>query len=58
MLPALPPSVRASVARATVGSVPGSEAGRSRDALSGTLAPEQRARLYADLGVPEAWALR
>ncbi|MFJ2471621.1 hemerythrin domain-containing protein [Streptomyces sp. NPDC087659] len=58
MLPALPPAVRASVARATVASVPGSEAGRSLDALSGTLAPEQRARLYADLGVPEAWALR
>ncbi|MFG2759829.1 hemerythrin domain-containing protein [Streptomyces wuyuanensis] len=58
MLPALPPAVRAAVARATVESVPGDEAGRSLDALSTTLTPAQRARLYADLGVAEAWALR
>ncbi|MFI1467362.1 hemerythrin domain-containing protein [Streptomyces wuyuanensis] len=58
MLPALPPADRAAVARVTVESVPGEEAGRSLDALSTTLAPAQRARLYADLGAPEAWALR
>ncbi|SDM78832.1 hypothetical protein [Streptomyces wuyuanensis] len=51
MLPALPPAVRAAVARASVESVPGEEAGRSLDALSTTLTPGQRARLCTDLGV-------
>lgn len=51
MLPALPPAVRAAVARASVESVPGEEAGRSLDALSTTLTPGQRTRLCTDLGV-------
>ncbi|MFD7228248.1 hemerythrin domain-containing protein [Streptomyces sp. NPDC059881] len=56
MLPALPPADRAAVARATVEAVPAGEAGRLLDALATTLTPAQRARLYADLGAPEAWA--
>ncbi|PRH81036.1 hypothetical protein C6N75_00895 [Streptomyces solincola] len=58
MLPALPPPVRAAVARASVEALPPAEAGGGLHALSTTLAPGQRARLYADLGAPEAWAAR
>ncbi|MCK8677006.1 hemerythrin domain-containing protein [Streptomyces lichenis] len=58
MLPALPPRVRAAIARATVEALPPTEAGSGLYALSTTLAPAQRARLYDDLGAPEAWAAR
>ncbi|MEU6483971.1 hemerythrin domain-containing protein [Streptomyces sp. NPDC046887] len=58
MLPALPPRVRAAIARATVEALPPAEAGSGLYALSTTLAPGQRARLYDDLGAPEAWAAR
>ncbi|MEU6057885.1 hemerythrin domain-containing protein [Streptomyces sp. NPDC047097] len=58
MLPALPPRVRAAIARATVEALPPAEAGSGLYALSTTLAPAQRARLYDDLGAPEAWAVR
>ncbi|MFF3684518.1 hemerythrin domain-containing protein [Streptomyces sp. NPDC002187] len=56
MLPSLPPADRAAIVRATLAGGPGTEAGRTLAALSTTLAPAQRARLYADLGAPEAWA--
>ncbi|GAA3141761.1 hypothetical protein GCM10017687_68210 [Streptomyces echinatus] len=57
MLPALPPAVRAVIARAVVEAAPGQEAGLLAEATT-TLSPSQRQRLYDDLGVPETWALQ
>lgn len=57
MLPSLPPAVRAAVVRATLAAVPDHEAGGTLAALSTTLGPGPRGRLYEDLGVPEAWAV-
>ncbi|MFI2765758.1 hemerythrin domain-containing protein [Streptomyces echinatus] len=57
MLPALPPAVRAVIARAVVEAAPGQEAGLLAEATT-TLGPSQRQRLYDDLGVPETWALQ
>lgn len=57
MLPSLPPAVRAAIVRATLTAVPDDETGRTLAALSTTLDPGRRGRLYEDLGAPEAWAL-
>ncbi|MEV6840123.1 hemerythrin domain-containing protein [Streptomyces sp. NPDC051133] len=57
MLPALPPAVRAAIARGVIEAAPGQEAGLLAAATT-TLSPGQRRRLYDDLGVPEAWALQ
>lgn len=57
MLPSLPPAVRAAIVRATLEAAPDDDAGRTLAAVSTTLGPRQRSRLYVDLGVPEAWAL-
>lgn len=58
MLPSLPPADRAAIVRATLAAGPDDEAGGTLAALSATLSPRQRSRLYEDLGVPEAWAAR
>ncbi|MEU1011013.1 hemerythrin domain-containing protein [Streptomyces sp. NPDC005890] len=57
MLPALPPAPRAAIVRGVIGAVP-DQAGSTLAAVSTTLSPDQRHRLYEDLGVPETWALR
>ncbi|MGW7433702.1 hemerythrin domain-containing protein [Streptomyces sp. NPDC054861] len=57
MLPALPAATRATIVRGAVEAAPGEEH-RTLAALTTTLAPDQRNRLYADLGLPELWALR
>ncbi|MEV3987657.1 hemerythrin domain-containing protein [Streptomyces sp. NPDC049837] len=58
MLPSLPPAIRAAIVRATLTTVPDDETGRTLAALTTTLDPGRRGRLYEDLGVPEAWALK
>ncbi|MBB5926804.1 hemerythrin domain-containing protein [Streptomyces echinatus] len=55
MLPALPPASRAAIVRGVVDAVPGRADG-TLATVSSTLDPDQRHRLYEDLGVPEAWA--
>ncbi|MGW3273861.1 hypothetical protein ACWDFH_20665 [Streptomyces kronopolitis] len=57
MLPALPPADRAAIVREVVDSAP-EQAGATLAAVSTTLGPDQRDRLYDDLGAPEVWALR
>ncbi|MFG2795009.1 hemerythrin domain-containing protein [Streptomyces sp. NPDC048419] len=55
MLPAVPPATRAAIVRNIVEAVPG-QADSTLAALCSTLRPDQRNRLYEDLGVPEVWA--
>ncbi|MGG7575696.1 hemerythrin domain-containing protein [Streptomyces sirii] len=57
MLPALPPAPRAAIVRGVVETTPDQAAG-TLVAVSATLSPDQRERLYDDLGVPEVWALQ
>lgn len=57
MLPSLPPAVRTAIVRATLEAAPDDDAGRTLAAVSTTLDPRRRSRLYDDLGAPEAWAL-
>ncbi|WP_251096412.1 hemerythrin domain-containing protein [Streptomyces sp. Caat 7-52] len=57
MLPALPPASRAAIVRGVVEAVPG-QADSTLAVVSSTLSPDQRHRLYEDLGVPEAWAFQ
>ncbi|MGW9439083.1 hemerythrin domain-containing protein [Streptomyces sp. NPDC055607] len=56
MLPALPPPTRTAIVRGAVGATPGEEH-RTLAAVTTTLTPDQRRHLYADLGLPETWAL-
>ncbi|WP_141316351.1 hemerythrin domain-containing protein [Streptomyces spinoverrucosus] len=56
MLPSLPSADRAAIVRATLAVGPDEEAGRTLAALSTTLNPRQRGRLYEDLEAAEAWA--
>ncbi|MEV6563154.1 hemerythrin domain-containing protein [Streptomyces kronopolitis] len=57
MLPALPPADRAAIMREVVDGAP-EQAGATLAAVATTLGPDQRDRLYDDLGAPEVWALR
>ncbi|MGP4022143.1 hemerythrin domain-containing protein [Actinomadura sp. 3N407] len=54
MLPALPPSSRASIARQVLGAGPAAQAGRTLRLLAAPLAPADRTRLYDDVGAPES----
>ncbi|MGW9450267.1 hemerythrin domain-containing protein [Streptomyces sp. NPDC055632] len=56
MLPALPAPTRAAIVRGAVAATPGEEH-RTLAAVTTTLTPGQRDRLYTDLGLPETWAL-
>ncbi|MGI5262146.1 hemerythrin domain-containing protein [Streptomyces angustmyceticus] len=57
MLPALPPPTRAEIVHDVVQAA-ADQAGSTLAAVTTTLSPDQRSRLYADLAVPEAWALQ
>ncbi|MEV7380373.1 hemerythrin domain-containing protein [Streptomyces lydicus] len=57
MLPALPPPTRAAIVHDVIEAA-AEQAGSALAAVTATLSPDQRSRLYEDLAVPEAWALR
>ncbi|MEW1751679.1 hemerythrin domain-containing protein [Streptomyces angustmyceticus] len=57
MLPALPPPTRTAIVHDVVRAA-GEQAGSTLAAVTTTLAPDQRSRLYEDLAVPEAWVLQ
>ncbi|MFD5110564.1 hemerythrin domain-containing protein [Streptomyces cinereoruber] len=57
MLPALPPATRLAIARSVTNAAGEEYAGEMLLKISRTLSASQRSRLYADLGVSEAWAL-
>ncbi|MEU8825048.1 hypothetical protein [Streptomyces sp. NPDC048636] len=58
MLPAVPPAVRTAIVRDVLNAGPEEQAGSTLAAICTTLSPDQHARLYEELDVPEAWAVR
>lgn len=56
MLPALPPAPRVAIVRDVMAATPHGQADRTLAAVCATLSPDQRHRLYEDLGVPEVRA--